>query len=73
MDTPKLTTPTPWQERVLAVPEHLNLAMLGGRGSGKTTALALLVLRQRCSAPRSPAGSTPTAPTSSFAARTARL
>lgn len=45
MHTPKLTTPTPWQDRVLAVPEHLNLAMLGGRGSGKTTALALLVLR----------------------------
>jgi hypothetical protein len=45
MHMPKLTTPTPWQDRVLAVPEHLNLAMLGGRGSGKTTALALLVLR----------------------------
>lgn len=45
MTTPKLSHPTPWQERVLAVPEDLNLALLGGRGSGKTTALALLVLR----------------------------
>lgn len=41
----KLATATPWQERVLAIPEDLNIAMLGGRGSGKTTALALLVLR----------------------------
>lgn len=45
MTTPKVTKATPWQERVLAVPEHYNLAMLGGRGSGKTTGLALIVLR----------------------------
>lgn len=45
METPKVTAPTPWQERALAVPERYNLALLGGRGSGKTTALALIVLR----------------------------
>ena len=45
MATPKVTAPTPWQERALAVPERYNLALLGGRGSGKTTALALIVLR----------------------------
>ncbi|MCC6920496.1 MAG: terminase [Alphaproteobacteria bacterium] len=43
--TPKVTEPTEWQGRVLAVPERYNLALLGGRGSGKTTALSFLVLR----------------------------
>lgn len=43
--TTKVTQPTDWQARVLAVPEQYNLALLGGRGSGKTTALSFLVLR----------------------------
>jgi hypothetical protein len=29
METPKVTAPTPWQERALAVPERYNLALLG--------------------------------------------
>ena len=37
--------PTPYQAKVLAVPELFNIALLGGRGGGKTTALILLVLR----------------------------
>jgi hypothetical protein len=37
--------PTAFQSRVLAVPEQWNLALLGGRGGGKTTGLSLLVLR----------------------------
>ena len=37
--------PTPWQARVLAVPENWNLALLGGRGGGKTTAMNLVILR----------------------------
>src|SRR2546425_951312 len=36
---------TPVQRRVLLVPECHDLALLGSRGSGKSTALALLVLR----------------------------
>lgn len=37
--------PTPWQERVLLIPERYFLALLGGRGGGKTTALMLVILR----------------------------
>lgn len=37
--------PTAFQARVLAVPEHFNLALLGGRGGGKTTAMNLLIVR----------------------------
>jgi hypothetical protein len=40
-----LRTPSPFQERVLAVPETINLALLGGRGGGKSTALLYLVIR----------------------------
>lgn len=43
--THKVLQPTPWQERVLHVPEAYNLALLGGRGGGKTTAATLLGLR----------------------------
>lgn len=41
----KVLAPTDWQSRVLAIPEHLNLALLGGRGGGKTTCATLLALR----------------------------
>jgi hypothetical protein len=37
--------PTPWQSRVLAVPEQYDLFLGGGRGGGKTYALLLLILR----------------------------
>jgi hypothetical protein len=37
--------PTPFQERVLAIPEAFDVALLGGRGGGKSFALALLILR----------------------------
>src|SRR5262245_49951209 len=37
--------PSEFQRRVLAVPEVYDLALLGGRGGGKTWALALIVLR----------------------------
>lgn len=37
--------PTPFQERVLEVPEEYNLALLGGRGGGKTISIILLVVR----------------------------
>jgi hypothetical protein len=36
---------TPLQEKILAIPETYNLALLGGRGGGKTYAVGLLVLR----------------------------
>lgn len=39
------TNPTPFQKMVLGVPEHINIALLGGRGGGKTTGALLLVLR----------------------------
>src|SRR5690606_14239979 len=37
--------PTEFQQAVLQIPEHFNLALLGGRGGGKTTGALLLVLR----------------------------
>jgi hypothetical protein len=37
--------PSPYQNRVLSVPEEYNVALLGGRGGGKTVALMLLILR----------------------------
>lgn len=37
--------PTAYQARVLSIPEQFNLALLGGRGGGKTVALNLLILR----------------------------
>jgi hypothetical protein len=37
--------PTRWQERLLALPEDVNVALLGGRGLGKTMAIMLLGLR----------------------------
>lgn len=44
-DMTKITEPTPFQARAMAVPERINLALLGGRGGGKTTAATLLALR----------------------------
>lgn len=37
--------PTRFQNRVLSIPEEFNLAILGGRGGGKTTAAEFLILR----------------------------
>jgi len=37
--------PLPWQQRALALPESYNLALLGGRGGGKSTAIVQLVYR----------------------------
>ena len=37
--------PTPWQARVLSIPEQYDLALLGGRGGGKSLAIAFLFLR----------------------------
>ena len=37
--------PTAWQQRVMEIPERYNLALLGGRGGGKTTLMLLLALR----------------------------
>lgn len=37
--------PTEFQRRVLAVPEHVNCLLSGGRGGGKSTTLMLLTLR----------------------------
>lgn len=45
MDTSITIEPTPWQRRVLAIPEQHSLALLGGRGGGKSFCVALLVLR----------------------------
>ena len=36
---------TPFQRRVLTIPECHDIALLGARGSGKSTALALLILQ----------------------------
>lgn len=44
--TPTLTLPmTAYQQRILTIPERHDLALLGARGSGKSTALALLILK----------------------------
>jgi phage terminase large subunit-like protein len=40
-----ISTPTPWQADVLAVPEDVSLLLAGGRGSGKTTASMMDALR----------------------------
>lgn len=40
-----LVEPTPFQSRVLSVPEHCDLFLGGGRGGGKSHAKALLILR----------------------------
>lgn len=40
-----LIKPTDYQNRVLSVPEHVNIALLGGRGGGKSTSVLFLVLR----------------------------
>jgi hypothetical protein len=37
--------PTPFQARVLYVPEPYDVALLGGRGGGKSRAIAFLILR----------------------------
>ncbi len=37
--------PTEWQSRVLKIPEVWNLLLEGGRGPGKTHAMALRILR----------------------------
>ena len=37
--------PTPWQEDVLSVPEHVSLLLAGGRGPGKTTAASMDIIR----------------------------
>jgi hypothetical protein len=37
--------PTPFQQRVLTLPVEYDLALLGGRGGGKSFTLALLILR----------------------------
>ena len=36
---------TPFQERVLFIPEGFDLFLGGGRGGGKSTTMALLALR----------------------------
>ena len=38
-------TPTRFQARVLQIPESFNVAMLGGRGGGKSMGMAMLILR----------------------------
>lgn len=37
--------PTPFQERVLGIPEDVSIALPGGRGGGKTSAVLLVILR----------------------------
>lgn len=41
----KYKAPTEWQQEVLNIPDNMNLALLGGRGGGKSTALEFLTLR----------------------------
>lgn len=36
---------SPFQDRVTSVPEDINLALVGGRGGGKSYALAILIFR----------------------------
>ncbi|MDP2374268.1 phage terminase large subunit [Reyranella sp.] len=40
-----MTEPTAYQHTALSVPEKWNLLLCGGRGGGKTTAMALVILR----------------------------
>ncbi len=37
--------PTPYQSRILSIPQDYNIALLGGRGGGKTHAIMFLVIR----------------------------
>jgi len=37
--------PSPWQDRILVMSEDYNVAMLGGRGPGKSHAIAFLILQ----------------------------
>lgn len=41
----KLTQPTPFQQRLLSIPEGINVAALGGRGGGKTVGYLWMALR----------------------------
>ena len=43
--TAERVAPTDWQARVLAVPEHFDIFLGGGRGGGKSYACLLLALR----------------------------
>lgn len=38
-------TPTPWQQHVALSPDDVDLAVLGGRGAGKSWALAFLIVQ----------------------------
>jgi hypothetical protein len=40
-----IDTPTEWQDRVLKVPEGINLAIFGGRGAGRTTGALFSAIR----------------------------
>jgi hypothetical protein len=40
-----IDTPTPWQAKLLATPEWLNLAIFGGRGAGRTTGALFSAMR----------------------------
>ena len=37
--------PTPYQQSILSIPEHMNLMLAGGRGGGKSTAVLWIILR----------------------------
>jgi len=41
----QIIRPSPFQQTVLAIPEHFNIFLGGGRGGGKSFAAALLILR----------------------------